>query len=265
MQKKIIKIFKITTIALFLFLGCQNNNHIIDNVEIANNYTYAIFDDKPTISDANKDFILKLIPLVQISNQSIILERTHLKLINDDVINDKKIKRRELKWLKTLEIKYTGEIDETLFENDKETVLQYLSDLLMRVDIIPIRLVLAQAAIESGWGNSRFCLEGNAYFGIHCYNAGCGVEVQLIDDARFEVKKYADAQESVQDYLLFLNSKRRMQPFRFERVNYLHKDKTPDLIKLASELKGYSADNDAYLQMIGSILKNYIPEKISDY
>ena len=33
----------------------------------------------------------------------------------------------------------------------------------MRMDIIPVSIAIAQAANESGWGTSRFALEGNAY------------------------------------------------------------------------------------------------------
>ena len=42
---------------------------------------------------------------------------------------------------------------------------QDLSKLKMRMDIIPVSIALAQAANESGWGTSRFALEGNALFG----------------------------------------------------------------------------------------------------
>ena len=40
-----------------------------------------------------------------------------------------------------------------------------LKQLLIRMDIIPTSIALAQAAKESGWGTSRFALEGNAIFG----------------------------------------------------------------------------------------------------
>ena len=40
-----------------------------------------------------------------------------------------------------------------------------LSTLKVRMDIIPTSLAIAQAAKETGWGTSRFALEGNALFG----------------------------------------------------------------------------------------------------
>lgn len=266
MIKKTTKISKLFILFIFLVLSCQNNTHSFDNVTVINNYTVDIFADKPTISDTNKDFILKLIPLIQASNQDILEERELLQVMYSHVSRRIKIKRSKKKWLKSLEIKYRGELNETLFENDQNTILEYLSELLSRVDIVPIRLALTQAAIESGWGSSRFCIEGNAYFGIHCYSAGCGIEAQAAEDAGFEVKKYNNAQESVKDYLQFLNSKRGLQRFRDERMYYLHCDaKKADLLKLAGTLKGYSADNLSYQQMIRSILNNYIPENISDF
>ena len=40
-----------------------------------------------------------------------------------------------------------------------------ITELLKRMDMIPASIALAQAAKESGWGTSRFALEGNAIFG----------------------------------------------------------------------------------------------------
>ena len=43
------------------------------------------------------------------------------------------------------------------------------------MDIIPVSIALAQAAKESGWGTSRFALEGNAIFGQWTWT-GQGIE-----------------------------------------------------------------------------------------
>ncbi|MDP7546791.1 MAG: glucosaminidase domain-containing protein, partial [Alphaproteobacteria bacterium] len=65
-----------------------------------------------------------------------------------------------------------------------------LETLRRRVDIIPASLVLAQAALESGWGTSRFALEGNNLFGMRHYDpdapglvpaAAKGFKVTLFD------------------------------------------------------------------------------------
>ena len=40
-----------------------------------------------------------------------------------------------------------------------------ITELKIRMDIVPVSIAIAQAAKESGWGTSRFALEGNAMFG----------------------------------------------------------------------------------------------------
>ena len=47
-----------------------------------------------------------------------------------------------------------------------------LAELLMRVDIVPPSLALAQAADESGWGTSRFAEQGNSLFGQWAWGKG---------------------------------------------------------------------------------------------
>ncbi|MDA3907243.1 MAG: glucosaminidase domain-containing protein [Bacteroidales bacterium] len=225
-------------------------------------YNENLFLNKSSIPGTHKNFILKLIPLIQQSNHNVLLERERLLQIYYSFSEGKKIKQSEKKWLKMIENKYRGETNETLFENNKQSILFYLDELLSRVEMVPIRFTLAQAAIESGWGTSRFCLEGNAYFGIHCYKPGCGIKAGGDQKGGFEVKSYKSVQESVDDYVLFLNSKRSMKNFRKERVNYFYGDSS--LWRLAGSIKGYSAIGQSYQLMIESILRIYIPEGIAN-
>jgi len=247
-----------------VFFSFPKHTYNPDKEKHTGNYNENLFAKKTNIPSTHKDFILKLIPLIQHSNQEVLLERERLLMIYSMLSDGKKIKLPEQRWLKKLERKYRGKNNETLFENDKQSILTYLDELLSRVDRVPIRFALAQAAIESGWGSSRFCKEGNAYFGIHCYKAGCGIKAKADEEDSFEVKAYGDVQESVTDYILFLNSKRGMQGFRNARKNYFHKDTNPNLSKLANSIKGYSAIGQSYQFMIESILKKYIPEDIAN-
>ena len=48
----------------------------------------------------------------------------------------------------------------------------------MRVDIVPLSLALAQAAIESGWGTSRYLREGNALYGQYTFDKSLGLKPQ---------------------------------------------------------------------------------------
>lgn len=264
MLKIITKPSFLLSVITFLFFAFPIHTYNPDIELHKSKYNENLFLDKPAIPDTHKAFILDLIPLIQQSNQAVMLERERLLKIYSLVKNGKRVKHPEQQWLKKLEIKYHGKNNSFPLPKDYEKLLKYINELLSRVDMVPIRLAIAQSAIESGWGTSRFCIEGQAFFGIHCYKPGCGIKARLDDEGGFEVKSYNNAQESVDDYLLFLNSKRGMQNFRNERLNYFHKDSIPDLQKLTKSLKGYSGIGSSYHSMIESILQNYIPENIAN-
>ena len=58
------------------------------------------------------------------------------------------------------------------FDSDDESTWVAL---IKRTDIVPLSLLIAQGAIESAWGTSRFAREGNNFFGIWCNRPGCGM------------------------------------------------------------------------------------------
>ena len=81
------------------------------------------------------------------------------------------------------------------FASDQDII----NELILRVDVIPVSLALAQAANESAWGTSRFALEGNNVFGQWCYKKGCGiVPAERRSGATHEVKSFTSVERSVQ-------------------------------------------------------------------
>jgi len=82
-----------------------------------------------------------------------------------------------------------------------------LQDLLTRVDVLPVSLVLNQAAKESGWGSSRFAAEGYNFFGQWCFKAGCGVVPSRRSAGKYhEVAMFEHIAESVNAYFYNLNT-----------------------------------------------------------
>ena len=57
-------------------------------------------------------------------------------------------------------------------ETEKSSEREIVNELMLRVDVLPVSLALAQAANESAWGTSRFALQGNNIFGQWCYEPG---------------------------------------------------------------------------------------------
>ena len=92
-----------------------------------------------------------------------------------------------------------------------------LQTLLVRVDVLPVSLVLAQAALESGWGTSRFAQEGHAYFGERTYDEDApGIEPKRAEG--FKVKAFDNAALSVRSYMRTLNTHRAYRALRLKRA-----------------------------------------------
>lgn len=131
------------------------------------------------------------------------------------------------------------------------------SQLLLRVDSLPVELILAQAANESAWGLSRFARQGNNLFGQWCFSKGCGlVPGQRAEGARHEVRKFASINESIVSYMHNLNTFRAYQGLRDLRKQLREQDKPLDAIFLAQGLKQYSSRGTAYVKEIQSMIRS---------
>lgn len=129
--------------------------------------------------------------------------------------------------------------------------------LLDRVDIVPVALVLAQAAQESGWGTSRFALEGNNLFGIWTWDTDQGsVPVNRPGDANHLVRVYPDVQTSVRAYLHNINIGFAYVDFRDLRAQMRANGKPLDALQLAGALNRYSITGDAYIENIRAMIRN---------
>ena len=83
----------------------------------------------------------------------------------------------------------------------------FVDQLLLRVDILPPSLVLAQAATESAWGTSRFARRGNAIFGQWCFSEDCGlVPMRRSDGKIHQVRRFKTVMDSVRAYFRNINT-----------------------------------------------------------
>lgn len=121
--------------------------------------------------------------------------------------------------------------------------------LLARIDQIPESLALAQAAIESAWGTSRFARTGHAYFGERTYNLNApGMKPERASG--FLVKSFSGTRASVRSFMLTLNSHRAYTAFRAHRAALNAQGLRPKGLDLAPYLHAYSEIGDAYIQRI---------------
>lgn len=131
--------------------------------------------------------------------------------------------------------------------------------LLERIDIVPASLALAQGAIESAWGTSRFAREGNAYFGERTYDeerAGLTPKESKNAVASFKVKSFARAHLSVRSFMRTLNTHPAYRALRAQRAALRARGQRPTGLALAPFLQGYSEIGTPYVRRVIAIIEH---------
>ena len=130
-------------------------------------------------------------------------------------------------------------------------------------DIYPVNLeiLLAQAALESGWGNSRFALEGKNLFGIRTYDLREPHMLPSNNPKKWGVRVYMHECDSVQHYINIINNGSAYEKYRELRDNGIE-----DSLQYVETLGAYAADKK-YFPKLRSIIKklreNYDIPKIN--
>jgi len=128
--------------------------------------------------------------------------------------------------------------------------------LKMRMDIIPVSIALAQAANESGWGTSRFALEGNALFGQWTWSKK-GISPKNKDpDQSHKVLQFQILKASVRAYKNNLNTHNAYKEFRETRAKLRQENKRIIGLDLTKYLKNYASIGEKYVVIIENIIEN---------
>ena len=134
----------------------------------------------------------------------------------------------------------------------KATDAELYQALAMRVAPVPVSLALAQAAIESGWGQSRFTAAGNALFGQWVWNDKKGIKAKQASDSRASVRAFPDLLASVRAYMLNLNSFYAYEGFRQNRALYIQNKTSLD--KVVAELSVYAETGAEYVDTLQIVI-----------
>ena len=198
--------------------------------------------DIKTLGDTKQKrelFIKIILPLILAENEKIQDDRKKLFQILGKNFNT----AGEKVWLKRRFKEY--KID------DKD-----LSKLKMRMDIVPVSIALAQAANESGWGTSRFALEGNALFGQWTWSKK-GISPKNKDpNQTHKVLQFQVLKASVRAYKNNLNTHNAYKEFREERARIRENDEAINGLMLTKYLKNYASIGEQYVRILESIIKN---------
>ena len=153
-------------------------------------------------------------------------------------------------------------IEEGLFlENLKKSYkCTTISELLSRLRTHPTSIVIAQAALESGWGTSRFYTQANNIFGVWSYseNEDRIKASETRDGTEVYVKKYTSLPESISSYFKTL-ARGPYPTFRSQR------EKTNDVYQLTPHLKVYSELKEEYVRRLESLIRYNKLEQYDNY
>ena len=199
---------------------------------------YKIFEKK-------KVFLSILLPIALRGNELALEERKRLKvafLTNNIYKIEYFAKKYKVKNFTKINF---GSLNSLQLRNIKK-------ELLIKVNRVPVSMIIAQAIIESGWGASRFAQEGNALFGEWTWKSNDGIKPNGNLDANFAVKSFKNISESLNSYILNLNR----HPAYTEMRNYRSM-----MFKAGKDITGY--DTAAYLENYAEIGLAYV-EKVND-
>ncbi|NOX09812.1 MAG: flagellar biosynthesis protein FlgJ [Gammaproteobacteria bacterium] len=193
-----------------------------------------------TVAEKKRIFFSILRPIILSELQLIAEKRQRIIRARD--------KGDDILWIKQLATEYKIQWDDSNPDWDQ---------LLLRVDGLPVDLIMVQAANESAWGLSRFARQGNNLFGQWCFSKGCGlVPGQRTEGARHEVRRFSSINESITSYVHNINTFGAYRELRNLRGQLREQDKPLDAIFLAQGLKQYSSRGMAYVEEIQSMIRS---------
>ena len=181
-----------------------------------------------TPEERKKKFVEIMLPLIVKANQEVLKERKFILSVS---------KKKEL----------TPEEKKRLEELFKKYKASSIQELLRRVDAVPVSLVLAQAAVESGWGTSRFFTEANNAFGMYAIKDKTKCIKAKGSDACLKV--YDNLYQSVKDYIYNINVSWAYEEFRRAR------EKGADIYTLVEALEKYSTLRDKYVRLVKNVIE----------
>jgi Bax protein len=197
-------------------------------------------------SKKRKEFFIQIVlPLIIKENNNIKLDRNTLFTI----INKSDNSNSEKQWLEKKYKQYGVKSGD-------------LSTLKIRMDEIPVSLAIAQAAKETGWGTSRFALEGNALFGQWTWSGEGLKPKEAKEGESHKVMKFNILQASVRAYQRNINTHSTYKDFRKARAKLRDNNKPLDSIELSKYLNKYAETGNQYVEVLQKIIKQ---NKLQDF
>jgi Bax protein len=197
-------------------------------------------------------FFKTVLPLVLQANEEILRDRRRLWNIHYQQSLGQKTGAADRLWLEMMKERYGVK------KGGIETLLK-------RVDVIPPSLALAQAAEESGWGTSRFVIEGNAVFGQWTFSDTKSLVPNGRDkDKLHKIKAFPRLIDSVRSYIYNLNTHAAYRQMRQVRHSLRIMGAPLEGLMLAENIERYSQRGEEYVDTIKTLIESNKLHRLDD-
>lgn len=203
------------------------------------------------VSDKKRLFFRVLAPIALRINELIAADRARAKELTEKLLIGQGVTPEDQAWFTELAIRYRliksagDRLDSDLYP-----------ELLLRVDIVPASLSLAQAASESGWGTSRFATEGNSLFGQWSWGKGLKPSDQRTEaHGDHRIAAFGSTGEAAYAYALNMNTNEAYRDFRLKRAELRRHNLRISGVVLVDTLLRYSERGQAYIDDIKTIIR----------
>ena len=168
-----------------------------------------------------------------------------------DLFYMKKIEEMDLQ---EPEFTYVNDIQ---FVRAMHKCINYINFSLPKDKRVPYEMIIGQAALESGWGNSRFAMKANNLFGIRTWSKDTPHLLPHGIDKwpGWGVRAFASKCDSVKEYVRLLNNHNAYKEFRVLRQKMLDKNQQLDSVQLIKTLDKFSTTADYDKRVIRMIKK----------
>ncbi|MDA3929425.1 MAG: glucosaminidase domain-containing protein [Prolixibacteraceae bacterium] len=219
---------------------------ITDSLVVPILYDSLIVDRFATIDVRKEQFINQVLPSILIVRFQMENQSRKVKRIINRIESGKELRSNEINFTDSLMKRFR---------------VSSLENLLKGMKPHQTSLVLAQAAVESGWGSSRFAIEGNNLFGIWTTANDPNVIKSLYDreEQSIYVKKYPNISESISHYFLTLGRHNAYKKFRAKRYE------EKDVFELIEALNKYSERGYEYTSLLKKIVEWNDLQKYDNY
>ena len=159
------------------------------------------------------------------------------------------------------EWKEYGFFEPEMTYTDNQTFIEAVNKCISYVNLttppmerVPSEIIVAMAILETGYGKSRFALQGNNLFGIRTWNENdAQLKPKDNPDVEWGVKTYITKCQSVKDMVRIINNYHAYDGFRLKRAEQFESGEI-DIFALIDELSKWST-NPKYTILVKSKAK----------